>query len=187
MINSSPSLGYNGLLWSTAISPDWFIVSCSDCSNPFVNFYNRTDLSIGQTYAYPGPYGNSKINLAVYTNNFNTTNVFIGTSDSIDQVEFYQSSNNMWNFFPNVFEINSTMLHTKSELVWAMITLLSISPAKMPFLLLPTANTTPSIMQRHSHVMPAPTLEWPSEDKTLYAFSAANCLSNLKRIHLKDR
>lgn len=112
MINSSPSLGYNGLLWSTAISPDWFIVSCSDCSNPFVNFYNRTDLSIGQTYAYPGPYGNSKINLAVYTNNFNTTNVFIGTSDSIDQVEFYQSSNNMWNFFPNVFEINSTTFAT---------------------------------------------------------------------------
>jgi hypothetical protein len=100
----------DGTLVEHAISKDFLIVSCSDCTAPFVNFYDRNTLEIVKAYKYSGPYGNARINLAIWENTYDTLNVLVGASDSIDQIEYYKNDEGRayFNFLDNVFALNLT-------------------------------------------------------------------------------
>ena len=54
-----------------------------------------------QTYPFTGPFGTAAIDLAVWTNGLNVTNIYIGANNQVSQIEFYPSLND-GNYYFNV-------------------------------------------------------------------------------------
>jgi len=80
---------FNGKLYTTEAVGDWLAVACSDCSSPFVNFYDRDGISLAQAFKMTDTYGQAKFSLAWFKNNFNSINVFVASSAQIDMIEIY--------------------------------------------------------------------------------------------------
>ena len=81
--------GFNGNLFTTEVIENWLAVACSDCTSPFINFYDRDEFTLAQAYKMTGSYGQAKINVAWFKNEFNSLNVFVGASGSIDMIEIF--------------------------------------------------------------------------------------------------
>lgn len=117
-----PLDGFNGSLFTIDVFGDWVTVACSDCTAPFVSFYDRDEFTLDQTYPVSGSYGQAKFNLAWYLNDFNAYNVFVTASGNIDMVEIFtppatmddnqnvliESPATQWNFHENIFNLDQS-------------------------------------------------------------------------------
>jgi len=80
---------FDGNLFTSEVVGDWIAIACSDCSSPFVNFYNRDEFTLTKAFKMTDTYGQTKFSLAWYKNDFNAIKVLVASSAKIDMIEIY--------------------------------------------------------------------------------------------------
>jgi hypothetical protein len=48
---------FDGNLLTSEVVGDWIAIACSDCSSPFVNFYNRDVFTLTKAFKMTDTYG----------------------------------------------------------------------------------------------------------------------------------
>jgi hypothetical protein len=98
--------GLDGTLTQMQVSNNFLVISCSDCANPMVSFYDK-DLTYKKSFSLPRM-TKENYNLAVWERNADTLQVFVSGRAKIDMIEYQRdpAGNEIWLKTDSIFEMD---------------------------------------------------------------------------------
>lgn len=108
---SSPYSPFDGELYDIVVSAQHIVISCSDCFEPQIAFFNKYSLALVYTIAMP-KLSFEKYDLALYQASSNAYDVAIGGRTTVSTIRYQYKSNNdgthTWEFNENIWILDAT-------------------------------------------------------------------------------